>query len=164
MAFAALPLGCCSVVGKSALLRSWNATSITEVKLVQREGSRPMRGPIVRRIAFLLAGATGLAAHTDGALADTGPCQSMEYERAGTLSARSIFVGTRSGFTGTGQMGPPMRIFLICRAIWKAAQAGCYSLPTPACSTRTSSRWACMWNRGRSSCTLTPSRARAIST
>jgi uncharacterized protein YigE (DUF2233 family) len=41
-----------------------------------------MRGRIVRRIAFLLAGATGLAAHTDGALADTGPCQSVEYERA----------------------------------------------------------------------------------
>ena len=41
-----------------------------------------MRGPIVRRIAFLLAGATGLAAHTDGALADTGPCHSMEYEHA----------------------------------------------------------------------------------
>ena len=41
-----------------------------------------MRGPIARRIAFLLAGATGLAAHTDGALADTGPCHSMESERA----------------------------------------------------------------------------------
>jgi uncharacterized protein YigE (DUF2233 family) len=41
-----------------------------------------MRGPIARRIAFLLAGATGLAAHTDGALADTGPCHSMEYEHA----------------------------------------------------------------------------------
>jgi len=41
-----------------------------------------MRGPIARRIAFLLAGATGLAAHTDGALADTGPCHSMEYGHA----------------------------------------------------------------------------------
>ena len=37
---------------------------------------------IVRRIAFLLAAATGLAAHSNGALADTGPCHSMEYERA----------------------------------------------------------------------------------
>ena len=37
---------------------------------------------IVRRIAFLLAAATGLAAHSSGALADTGPCHSMEYERA----------------------------------------------------------------------------------
>ena len=36
----------------------------------------------MRRIAFLLAGATGLAAHTDGALADTGPCHSMEYGHA----------------------------------------------------------------------------------
>jgi uncharacterized protein YigE (DUF2233 family) len=36
----------------------------------------------VRRIAFLFAAATGLAAHTDRALADAGPCQSMEYERA----------------------------------------------------------------------------------
>ena len=41
-----------------------------------------MRGPIARRIAFLLAAATGLAAHSNGALADTGPCHSMEYERA----------------------------------------------------------------------------------
>jgi uncharacterized protein YigE (DUF2233 family) len=37
---------------------------------------------IVRRIALLLAAATGLAAHSNGALADTGPCHSMEYERA----------------------------------------------------------------------------------
>ena len=37
---------------------------------------------IVRRIALLLAAATGLAAHSSGALADTGPCHSMEYERA----------------------------------------------------------------------------------
>ena len=34
------------------------------------------------RIVFLLAAATGLAAHTNGALAGIGPCQSMEYERA----------------------------------------------------------------------------------
>jgi uncharacterized protein YigE (DUF2233 family) len=37
---------------------------------------------IVRRIALFLAAATGLAAHSNGALADTGPCHSMEYERA----------------------------------------------------------------------------------
>ncbi len=36
----------------------------------------------MRRIAFLLAAATGLAAHCNRALADTGPCHSMEYERA----------------------------------------------------------------------------------
>jgi hypothetical protein len=41
-----------------------------------------MRGPIVRRIAFLLAAATVLAFPTGGTLADTGPCHSMEYERA----------------------------------------------------------------------------------
>ena len=41
-----------------------------------------MRGPIVRRIAFLLAGATGLPVNTNRALADTGPCRSMQYERA----------------------------------------------------------------------------------
>jgi uncharacterized protein YigE (DUF2233 family) len=35
----------------------------------------------VRRIVFLLAAATGLAAHTDGALAGSGPCQPMDYER-----------------------------------------------------------------------------------
>jgi uncharacterized protein YigE (DUF2233 family) len=41
-----------------------------------------MRGPIVRRIAFLLAAATVLAFPTDGALADPGTCHSIEYEHA----------------------------------------------------------------------------------
>jgi uncharacterized protein YigE (DUF2233 family) len=36
--------------------------------------------PIVRRIVFLLAAVTSLAAD-NGAMADTGPCHSMEYER-----------------------------------------------------------------------------------
>ena len=66
-----------------------------------------------------------------------------------TLSARLIFVGTRSGSTGTGQMGLPMRIFPLCRAILKAGQGGCCSLPTPACSTQSSSLWACTWSEGR---------------
>jgi hypothetical protein len=30
----------------------------------------------------------GLAAHTDGALAESGPCSSMEYERAAVLPDR----------------------------------------------------------------------------
>ncbi len=34
-----------------------------------------------RIIVFLLAAATGLAAHGDGALAETRPCRAMEYER-----------------------------------------------------------------------------------
>jgi uncharacterized protein YigE (DUF2233 family) len=37
--------------------------------------------PIVRRIVFLLAAVTSLAAD-NGALAETGPCHSMEFERA----------------------------------------------------------------------------------
>ena len=36
----------------------------------------------MRRIAFLLAAAANLAAYDYSALADTGPCHSMEYERA----------------------------------------------------------------------------------
>ncbi len=36
----------------------------------------------MRRIAFLLAAATGLAAHNSRALADTAPCHSMTYENA----------------------------------------------------------------------------------
>src|SRR5262249_425023 len=51
-------------------------------KLSQRKGPRPIRGSIVRRIAFLFAAATGLAAHTDRALADAGPCQSMQHDRS----------------------------------------------------------------------------------
>jgi uncharacterized protein YigE (DUF2233 family) len=37
---------------------------------------------IVRRIAFLLAAAASLTAYDHSALADAGPCQSMELERA----------------------------------------------------------------------------------
>jgi len=38
--------------------------------------------PIVRRIAFLLAAVTSLTAYDHSGLADTGPCRSIEYERA----------------------------------------------------------------------------------
>ena len=38
--------------------------------------------PITRRIAFILAAATSLIAYDHRALADTGPCRSIEYERA----------------------------------------------------------------------------------
>src|SRR5262249_4762538 len=37
---------------------------------------------IVRRIAFLLAAVTSLTAYDHSGLADTGPCRSIEYERA----------------------------------------------------------------------------------
>jgi uncharacterized protein YigE (DUF2233 family) len=36
-----------------------------------------------RMIAFLLAAAISLAAHNNGALAETRPCHSMQYERNG---------------------------------------------------------------------------------
>ena len=38
--------------------------------------------PLGKRIAFLLAAVTSLTACDHGALADTGPCHSIEYERA----------------------------------------------------------------------------------
>ena len=38
--------------------------------------------PIVRRIAFLLSAVTSLTVYDHSALADTGPCSSIEYERA----------------------------------------------------------------------------------
>ena len=38
--------------------------------------------PVERRIAFLLAAVTSLTAYDHSALADTGPCHSIEYERA----------------------------------------------------------------------------------
>ena len=41
-----------------------------------------MTGPIARRIALLFVAATGLAAHSNRVLADTGPCHSTEYEGA----------------------------------------------------------------------------------
>ena len=41
-----------------------------------------MGGPVARRIAFLLAAATGLSVHSNAALADAGTCHSMQYERA----------------------------------------------------------------------------------
>jgi hypothetical protein len=42
----------------------------------------------VRRITLLLSASMGLAAHTDGALAESGPCSSMEYGRAAVLPDR----------------------------------------------------------------------------
>ena len=48
--------------------------------LTKRGGT--LRMPIVRRIAFLLAAVTSLTAYDHSALADTGPCRSIEYERA----------------------------------------------------------------------------------
>src|SRR5271163_657419 len=38
--------------------------------------------PIIKRIAFLLATVTSLTVYDYSALADTGPCRSIEYERA----------------------------------------------------------------------------------
>jgi uncharacterized protein YigE (DUF2233 family) len=38
--------------------------------------------PLVRRITFLLVAASTLTAYDNSALADTGPCHSIEYERA----------------------------------------------------------------------------------
>ena len=38
--------------------------------------------PVIKRIAFLLATVTSLTAYDHSALADTGPCHSIEYQRA----------------------------------------------------------------------------------
>ena len=35
----------------------------------------------MRRLALVLAAATGLAVHSNSVLADTGPCHSLDYER-----------------------------------------------------------------------------------
>jgi uncharacterized protein YigE (DUF2233 family) len=72
-------LACCSFIGEVNLLAELNATPSREA---ERGKGKPMRGPIVRRIAFLLAAATVLAFPTDGALADPGTCHSIEYEHA----------------------------------------------------------------------------------
>jgi hypothetical protein len=41
-----------------------------------------LRMHTVRSIAFLLAAVTSLTANDNGALADTGPCHLLEFERA----------------------------------------------------------------------------------
>jgi hypothetical protein len=46
------------------------------------------------------------------------------------------FCGRRRSYSGL-----PTRFFPLCRAIWKTGTVGCCSLPTPACSTRTTSPW-----------------------
>jgi len=46
------------------------------------------------------------------------------------------FCGRRRSYAGL-----PTRFFPLCRAIWKTGRVGCCSLPTPACSTRTTSPW-----------------------
>jgi hypothetical protein len=64
------------MVGKSQ--QFFAKLETTRGRVEPKEGQKPMRGPIVRRIAFLLAAATGLAAHTDRALADTGPLDEFD--------------------------------------------------------------------------------------
>ena len=65
------------MVGKVSILVEFEPAAPPEAQVEPKEGERT----VVRRIVFLLAAATGLAAHTNGALADSGPCQPMEYER-----------------------------------------------------------------------------------
>ena len=123
-----------------------------------------LRMPIVRRIAFLLSAVTSLTAYDHSALADTGPCSSIEYERAKYAVCEVDLHKHTVRLIGTDQTGLLMAIYPPCRALSKAGQAGCYSPPTPACSMPTSSLWACTWNRGANSCTQTSSPAEAIFT
>ena len=123
-----------------------------------------MTGPIARRIAFLFAGATGLAAHTNAALADTGPCHSMEYEDAAyTVCEVDLRRHTVRLYWNRPDGTPYAYLSALPREL-EGGETGYCSLPTPACSTQSSSPWACMWNRGRNSFTQTPSREKVIST
>jgi hypothetical protein len=90
-----------------------------------------LRGVIVRRIAFVLAAATGLT--VPWPIPDRATHWSMSVPR--TLSARWIFISTRLGSIGNGGTGLRMRISPPCRAISKVGQASWSSPPTPACST-----------------------------
>ena len=121
--------------------------------------------PIVRRIAFLLSAVTSLTAYDHSALADTGPCSSIEYERAKyAVCEVDLLKHTVQTLLEPIRRDSLMAIYPPCRALSKAGQAGCYSPPTPACSMPTSSLWACTWNRGANSCTQTSSPAEAIFT
>ena len=65
------------MVGKVSILVEFEPAAPPEAQVEPKEG----REDHCEKDCLLLA-ATGLAAHTNGALADSGPCQPMEYERA----------------------------------------------------------------------------------
>ena len=120
--------------------------------------------PIVRRIAFLLAATPSLTAYDHSALADTGPCSSIEYERAHTLSARLIFTSTRFGYIGTGQTGLLVAYF---SGLPRSLEGGTGRLLFATNAGMFDSNLkpvACPWNRGANSCTQTSSPAEAIFT
>jgi uncharacterized protein YigE (DUF2233 family) len=94
----------------------------------------------VRRIVFLLAAATGLAAHTDCALAGSGPCQPMESERAAYTICEVDLRRHTLRLYWTRSDGTLYAYLSALPRDLENEEAGCCSLPTPACSTQSSSR------------------------
>jgi uncharacterized protein YigE (DUF2233 family) len=64
-----------------------------------------------RMIAFLLAAAISLAAHNNGALAETRPCHSMQYERNGYTVCEVDLRKHMVRLYWKRSDGTPMRIF-----------------------------------------------------
>ena len=116
---------------------------------------------IVRRIALLLAAATGLAAHSNGALADTGPCHSMEYERAAyTICEVDLHRHTVRLYWNRSDGTP----YAYLSALPRDLKGGTGRLLFATNAGVQFLLWACTWNKAANSCTQTPSPAGAIFT
>jgi len=90
----------------------------------------------MRIIAYLLAAAISLAPHSNGALAETRPCHSIEYEgNAYTICEVDPRKHTIRLYWKRSDGTP----YAYLSALLKARRAGCYLPPTPACSIRPSS-------------------------
>jgi uncharacterized protein YigE (DUF2233 family) len=112
-----------------------------------------------RTIAFLLAAATSLAAHSNGALADTRPCHAMEYERnAYTICEVDLRRHTLRLYWKRADGTPYAYLSALPRAL--EGDAGRLLFATNAAS----SLWGSMSNRDESWCMQTPSPATAIFT
>jgi hypothetical protein len=133
--------------------------AITVERMTGKEQSLP---PLSERLTHATKSRTHCMC--DGALAGSGPCQPMEYERVAYAICEVDLRRHTVRLYWTGRMGLPMHISPLCRALWKLGLAGYCSPPTRACSIPTSSQWAYTWNKAANSCMQTPSPAGAIFT
>jgi len=120
--------------------------------------------PIVKRIAFLLATVTSLTAYDHSALAYTGPCHSIEYERAAyAVCEVDLHKHTVRLYWNQSDGTPYAYLSALPRSL--EGGAGRLLFATNAGMFDSNFKpWACTWNRGANSCTQTLSPAGAIFT
>jgi uncharacterized protein YigE (DUF2233 family) len=124
-----------------------------------------VRHAIVRRIAFLLAAVTSFTAYDHSALADTGPCHSMEFERtAYAICEVDLHKHTVRLYWNRSDGTPYAYLSALPRFLEGGAARLLFATNVGTFAIPTSSLWACTWNRDANLCAQTPIPAGAIFT